>query len=421
MLHPFKNWSRIDDAANDGNLVAGFVRTVGLSVNKSNNFNPPAAYYTDFFGQPLAKPSGSEKDYGLSIATPDNKFFLRATWFTTNDLNQTVTTTSGGRALYIDATLLHNWATTVVELRNGEAITDPNFGNTNVYPITAAEQSQIAALTGLPYNFGGNVGAQGEYINPNETEDGVAKGVDLELEYNPIPNWTMKLTWGRQRTTVSNEASEAAAWLGFRMPAWQKYAASDFPNVLKNSAGNPVYVGSFWQGYGYDSNTASSSATGNNTTQAYYNNVVGSALAVDTANNGTLAPNQREYSWSYLTNYTFTSGPVKGLGIGGTVAFAGRSVVGYYGSTTLLNSSGQIAAPDITRPIYTPAKTHIGVGVSYQFRLPWARLRAKVQLNVADLTSNGYLLPVTYNFDGSPAAERIIQPRSYTLTTSVAF
>jgi len=95
--------------------------------------------------------------------------------------------------------------------------------------------------------------------------------------------------------------------------------------------------------------------------------------------------------------------------------------VGYYGSTTLLNSSLQIAAPDITRPIYTPAKTHVNVWVSYQFRVPFARLRAKVQLNVADLTSNGYLLPITYNFDGSPAAERIIPPRQYTLTTSVNF
>jgi len=421
VLHPFKNWSGIDASANAGNLLPAFLRTLSVSFNKSNNFNPPAAYYTDFFGQPLGKPSGSEKDYGAEIATPDNKFFLRATWFTTNDLNQTVSTTSGGRALYIDATLLHNWATTVVELRNGQSITDPNFGNTNVYPITAAEQTQIAALTGLPYNFGGNVGANGEYINPNETENGVAKGVDLELEYNPLPNWTMKLTWGRQQTVVSDEASEAAAWLGYRMPFWLKYSASDFPNVMKNSAGNPVYVGSFWQGYGYDSNTASSSATGNNTTQAYYNNVVGSALAVDTANNGTLAPNQREYSWSYLTNYNFTQGALKGVGLGTAVQFDGRAVVGYYGSTTLLNSSLQIAAPDITRPIYTPAKTHVNVWVSYQFRVPFARLRAKVQLNVADLTSNGYLLPITYNFDGSPAAERIIPPRQYTLTTSVNF
>jgi hypothetical protein len=35
---------------------------------------------------------------------------------------------------------------------------------------------------------------------------------------------------------------------------------------------------------------------------------------------------------------------------------------------------------------------------------------------VEDLTSNGYLETVSFNQDGSPAAERIIPPRSYTLS-----
>lgn len=422
VVHPFKNWGQIDAAANRGNWLMGFLRTVGVSYNKSDNFNPPAAAYTDYFGATLPKPAGSEKDYGVEIATPDNKFFLRANWFQTDDLNQTITTTSGARALYLDQTLLHDWATTVVELRNGESITDPNFGNTNVFPITAAMQSQISALTGLPYNFGGNIGAKGEFINPTETEDGIAKGVDLELEYNPLPNWTMKLTWGKQRTTVSNAANEAAAWINYRLPIWPTYTASDFPNVLTKSNGKPVYVGSFWQGYGYDSATPGpGDPSGNTSSQTYFNNVVASALAVDTANNGTLAPNQREYSWTYLTNYTVDRGALKGLGFGGALQFTGRSVVGYYGSLTKLNSSGQIAAPDITKPIYTPSQTHINPWISYQFPLPWSHLTCKVQLNISDLTSRGYLLPVTYNFDGSPAAERIIPPRSYTLTTTVRF
>jgi len=341
VVHPFKNWASIDAAANSGNLFDGFLRTLGVTYNKSDNFNPPAAYYTDFFGNPLGKPSGSEKDLGLELATPDNKFFLRATWFKTTDLNQTITTTSGGRALYIDATLLKDWATTVVRLRNGQSLTDPNFGNVNVNPISQAEQNQISALTGLPYTFGGNVGAKGEYMNPTETEDGIAKGVDLELEYNPLPNWTMKLTWGKQRTTVSNAATEAAGWLGSRLPIWPTYAASDFPNVLTTSSGKPVYLGNFWQGYGYDSATPGpGDPSGNISTQAYYNNVVGSALAVDTATNGTLAPNQREYTWTYLTNYRIDRGVLRGLSFGGAFQFAGRSVVVYYGSTTLLNGSG---------------------------------------------------------------------------------
>ena len=93
---------------------------------------------------PLGKTQGKEKDYGLEIATPDNKFFLRATWFNTTNDNAYVTLTSTGRANYIDNAILQHWATEVVEIRDGENPSDPNFNNTNVYPITSAMQSQIA-------------------------------------------------------------------------------------------------------------------------------------------------------------------------------------------------------------------------------------------------------------------------------------
>jgi len=421
VLHPFIHWAAIDGAANTGSLWAGFLRTVSLTFNKSNNFNPPAANYTDYFGNPLGKPSGQEKDYGLEIATADNKFFLRATWFKTGDLNQVVNFTSIARANYIDAVQLHDWATAVVEIRNGQSPSDPNFGNTSVYPITALEQTQIAALTGLPYSYGGNVGANGEYVNPTGTENSQAKGIDLEAEYNPLPNWTMKLTWGKQQTTVSNAASQAVAWINSRYAAWQGYSAPDLNQVYTKSNGAPLYLGNFWQAYGYDTNAYPGNSSGWTNTAVYYQDVVASQVAVDTASNGELAPNQREYSWNYLTNYTIDRGPLRGVGLGGALQFAGRATAGYYGSLTNLNSSGQIAAPNISAPIYTPSELHLNLWLSYAFRLPWSHLRAKVQLNVADLTSNGYLQPVSYNYDGSPAAERIIPPRTFTFTTTVRY
>jgi TonB-dependent Receptor Plug Domain len=421
VVHPFKNWSGIDGAAARGNLLAGFLRTLSFTFNKSDNFNPPAANYTDYFGNPLGKPEGTEKDYGVEIATPDNKLFLRATWFSTDDLNQVENFTSVARANYIDQTQLHDWATNVVEIRDGESPSDPNFGNTSVYPITAAMQTQISALTGLPYSYGGNVGSNGEYINPTGTENSQAKGVEVEMEYNPLPNWTMKFTWGKQQTTVNGAAEQASSWVAYRYPAWLKYSAPDLSQTYTLSNGNPMYVGNFWQAYGYDSNAAPGNANGWYNTALYYQDVVASQLAIDTASDGTLAPNERQYSWNYLTNYTFENGPLAGLGVGGALQFDGRALAGYYGSTTNLNSSGQIAAPNTSEPIYTPARLHIDLWTSYQFRLPWSHLRAKVQLNVADLTSSGYLVPISYNYDGTPAAERIIPPRQYSLTTTVEF
>jgi outer membrane receptor protein involved in Fe transport len=426
VIHPFKNWSRIDAAANEGNHFAGFLRTVGFTFNKAGNFNPPPSVQTDFFGKVNGKPAGQEKDYGIELATPDNKFFLKATWFTNSNQNVPTTFTSVGRGNYIDGTLLKDWATTVVQIRSGQnPTTDPNFGNTQIYPITSDQQNQIAALTGLPYNYGGNVGEFGEYINPTGTESGSAKGIDLELNYNPTPNWTMKVTWGKQQTVVSGAAAQAAAWFAYRMPKWVAYAASDLPTVYTKTNGTQMFVGNFWQGYGYDANTAASNSAANNaagltTSQSYFNNIVNAPLIVDQANNGGLAPNQREYTWTYLTNYHFSEGSLRGFGVTGVLSYDGRANAGYYGNTNLLSPTGQIQVPDITNPIYTPAKMHVDLGVSYQFKLPH-NVTAKLQLNVADVTSNGYLLPVSYNFDGSPAGERIVAPRQYSFTTKFNF
>jgi hypothetical protein len=54
--------------------------------------------------------------------------------------------------------------------------------------------------------------------------------------------------------------------------------------------------------------------------------------------------------------------------------------------------------------------------------MPWARsVDCKIQFNVSDLTSHGYLQPVSYNFDGTPAAMRIIPPRCFSLSTKFSF
>ncbi len=424
VAHPFKNWSMIDGAAANGNILASLIRTLSFTFNKSDNFNPPPAAYTDWFGNPLAKPEGQEKDYGLEIATPDNKFFLRFTKFMTTNANQI---TAGGallsnaRSLYMD-TEIQAWAQAIVAVRNGENPALANFNNTSTFPITPAEQSQIAAITGVPYNFGGNVGETGNFVNDASNESGVAKGYEVEATYNPLPNWTMKVTWGKQDTTVTGVAAQPQAWVTHRLPYWTSASVSDLTQTYTLANGTQMYLGNFWQGYGYNGTVTQPSASGWTTSQNYYNAVVLSQLGADEANNGTLAPNQREYSWSYLTNYIFDRGPVKGFSLGGALSYDGRETAGYYGNTALLNSTGQISVPNINQPIYLAGKYHIDAWVGYQFKMPWNdRINCKLQFNVADLTSNGYLLPVTFNFDGTPAGERIIPPRTYTLSAKFSF
>jgi hypothetical protein len=44
-----------------------------------------------------------------------------------------------------------------------------------------------------------------------------------------------------------------------------------------------------------------------------------------------------------------------------------------------------------------------------------------VQLNCVDLTSNGYILPIAFNLDGSPDTYRVFPPRQWSLTTTFSF
>jgi len=435
VIRPFQNWATIDAAANNGNILAGFLRTLGMTFNKADNFNPPVGTYTDLFGNPLAKPTGSEKDYGLEIATPDKKLYVRMTWFKSTSQNNVtgVSQTLTDRELYVDQNEFKNWATTVVELQSGEDPTSTQFGNQTVYPLTQNMYNQMSALTGLNVNYlqSGGAPLTGGYSSAEATNTTTAGGYNIEVTYNPLPNWTLKITGGHQNSQLSAVDQQAKAYQGVRQPVWQSAVApAQFSGLITNYLGKGntsyLYVGNFWNSYGYDSNTNSNGTNGGPTTVGtYFQNVVGVPIVVEEAAQGSNVPEETPYSFQGITDYNFVTGPLKNLDVGGGLRWASPTIESYYGATqaALLNASGQIAANDITKPIYTPAELHVDAWVAYSFKLPWDndKIRCRVQLNCSDLTSNGWLQTIQFNYDGSPAVYRIIPPRQWALTTTFSF
>ena len=444
VVKPFENWRAIDAAADNGNIIAGVLRTLGMTFNKADNFNPPTGTYTDLLGNPLGKPQGTEKDYGLEVATPDKKLYLRMTWFKSSNVNNIsgVSQTLTDREMYIDDSDMKDWATHIIELESGENPTSTQFGNQTVYPISAAQWQAVSALTGLNINWlesGPGNGQQGTgntvtggYSNPEATNTYAAAGYDLELTYNPLPNWTIKFTGSRQSAQLSAVDLQAKAYQAVRMPYWTTAVApAAYSGVYTNWAGAGstaiTYLGSFWNSYGYGDNTGDTGGPngGPQTVGNYYNGIVTIPIAVEEAAQGSDVPELTPYSWNVLTNYQVVSGPFKNLGIGGGLRWMSTTVEGYYGATqaSLLNASGQVAADDITKPIYTPAQLHVDAWISYAFKLPWdnGKIKCTVQLNCVDLTSNGYILPIQFNLDGSDYVYRIVPPRQWSLTTRFSF
>jgi outer membrane receptor protein involved in Fe transport len=437
VVRPFENWSFIDSAANNGNIIAGVLRTLGMTFNKADNFNPPAGTYTDLLGNPLGKPTGQEKDYGLEIATPDKKLYLRMTWFKSANQNNTsgVSQTLTTREVYIDQNDMRQWAADVVALESGENPTSTQFGNQSIYPLSTAQYATMAQLTGLNQNYlegaGGN-DVTGGYSNSEATNTYSAAGYDLEVTYNPVPNWTLKFTGSRQIGQLSAVDLQAKAYQAVRMPIWTTASApaayqTVYTNYLGNGSTATANFSTFWTGWGFGSDTSATGGPGGGpqTVSNYYNTVVTIPITVEEAAQGQDVPEETEYTWNFLTNYQFTSGILRNLGVGGGLRWLSSTIEGYYGATqtSLLNGSYQVAVGDLSKPIYNPAQLHADAWISYGFKLPFddGKIKCTVQLNCVDLTSNGYIQAIQYNLDGSPAVYRVFPPRQFSLTTRFSF
>ena len=76
VVRPFKGWSRLERAANEGNILSDFARNLSLHYNQSSNFNPPQSVATDYFGRPLPKPTGKGRDGGFGFAMFNNQLAI---------------------------------------------------------------------------------------------------------------------------------------------------------------------------------------------------------------------------------------------------------------------------------------------------------------------------------------------------------
>jgi hypothetical protein len=427
-VRPFRGWSSIDSKAENGNFWADVLRNVSLYYNQSDNFNAPTTSQTDFFLTQNPTPTGKGKDYGIGATFFDNKLVVRLNWYESSNEHapSAAGSTPSGRVARIDTQSARDWATAVVRIRHGENPTVTgwgNSGNNTTNPLTAEMQNEIAALWGLPFDW-----PQGANIQP--TESNKSEGSEVQLTYNPNRSWTMKLTVGRQKASYSNSVREITDWVNFRMPKWQALSAPDMAAEYIKADGNVLRLRNYWTGTGFSSDAASTptgpATTGTGTPEQTFNSIVTPEFFRLKGLENTNSPNLREWSASYITNYTFPQERLKGIAVGGSVRWSSNAVAGYYG---LLDPStyahpgvglSSIAYPDLKRPIYTPAETNVDLWVSYTRKLT-EKIRMKVQLNVRDVTESGGLVATQFNMDGSPAGYRIQDPRTWFLTTTFDF
>jgi hypothetical protein len=440
----FKGWPGIERRANEGSVVADLVRNLGLHYNESDNFNPPAGIQVDFFNNPLPKPSGKGKDYGVQIAMFNNKLVARLNWYEASNDNaiSSGANTVVGRLQRIDTVSARRWAEYVVRIRSGQNPTTENdFDNNTTRPLSQTQQDAIRDLQWGSFALKDfrwpNYGA----ASINSTESNESKGKELQLTYNPMRNWTIKWTVGQQQSQYSKVGPEVSAWIDFRKPQWQALVANDIPNVITRFDGNRLFLQNFWNGYGFTqafpqgeagnaqglNDAASNTAGAINTPATTYTSIVEAVLFPVIAQQNTRAANQREWSTTILSSYTIQKGRLKGFTFGGQYNWQDKAVAGYQSlldPTTYARpnaTTANIVFPDLTKPIFTPAIDSIDLFASYRRKIFSDKVNMRIQVNVRDVMENGGLQAVVFNQDGSPAQYRIKDPRTWFVTTTFDF
>jgi hypothetical protein len=426
-FRPLKGLGFVQNIGGGGDsFISELLQGTTLYYNKSDNFNPPATYQTDYFFKPLAKPTGKGSDVGVGFSVLKNKLVVRLNWY--ENTSQSERTGAAGtlltRLAYADTTTGLPWASAVQRLRNGmaagrtiaqiTAVANWNTDNVNNVSDTANQQ-KIYDLIKLPLNYYSG-------LSSGATQDSQAKGTELQVTFNPIPNWTMKLTGSKQQSTYTNIAPQYDAWLAERLPKWETNAAPDIPDFVDPATSRRWSLGKFWTGYGYAGVAQIENTDGNTSAQAYHNNVVVSQVALAKALEGARSPLERQYHGSFLTNYSFREGKLKGVAIGGAERWESRAAIGFFGKVgDPVNSPTVINLNDVTRPVFDDGNYYTDLWVSYSRKIFKDRVGWKLQLNIENVTEGGRLMPTQVNFDGTPWAFRIIDSRKFTLTSTFNF
>lgn len=348
-------------------VVVHPLKWLSLHYNRSENFNPNAGS-VDLLGKPTTTPTGHGKDYGFSVRLLEDKLNLKLNWFE----NIAGSGPAGNPANFP----LAQWNMTFMDL-----VVEP----------------ELAAKAGIPYKQGVAPGITvGDPRLANAyTADNVSKGLELELTYNVTKNWRVMANVAKQEAKQTNIASSLTGFVEERLAYWKSIPA-------------------LWTGQVTSNNPWGLQQTGE---QHFNQFLLGSYVGYKSVD-GQPSTQIRKWHGNIVTNYEFSEGPLTGFSIGGAARYLDRGIIG---NPVITNSAGTVIGLDLAHPYYSSSYIALDAWVGYKMRILREKYPLSFQLNVRDLQEGGSFRPIVANSDGTHAVYRIVQPRTFYLTTRFEF
>jgi hypothetical protein len=190
------------------------------------------------------------------------------------------------------------------------------------------------------------------------------------------------------------------------------------------------------------SNIASKLTAFINSRLAYWQSLAGGALwngNIRTSNNPWgLAQNGLEhwnqFDLSYFVGYQaidgqpsqqlakwHDTGALNGFNVGFGGRYIDKQIIGNPAIFSLVNGAQTVTGLDLAHPYTTGGYVAIDAWVGYKMKVAQGKYLLSFQLNGQDLQESGSFKPILANSDGTHAAFKIVQPRSYYFTTKLEF
>ncbi len=396
---------------------------VSLFYSKSENFQP-AANRVDFYGEPIAAPQGRTTDKGIYLETKNGKFSVRINRYETSAANASSNALGGAWFLGTSQAWAGNWANIFEFDLGGATLATQNQGSTGRFTYSpgpgenqdqadARERNAVSAWRAWQKKIDPRFyRAWGVNFNPavapidqvrelgasapngfTLTEDSLSKGYEIEFGAQPTRNWRISANAAKTDATRRNIGGAALADF-----------VAKYEDALKNTAAGDLRI--WWGG------------AGNETTLFQWNSNVGSEFTSRRLQEGTNAPELREWRFNAINTYSFTEGRLKGVDVGGGIRWQDSVVIGY---KPLPGRTASDVSFDIANPYRGPTETNVDLWVGYGRKNVWRGIDWRVQLNVRNVAQHDSLIPVTAQPDGSPAGFRIAPVETWSLQNTFKF
>jgi hypothetical protein len=254
----------------------------------------------------------------------------------------------------------------------------------NIQPLVAAAQASGFAVGTYTTGFSSQNNGQIKGISPNGTIDNTSEGYEVELNFQPTPNWNIQINAAK---TNAYRESLGAPMLEFIEKQWSQ---------LQGPAGDLR----LWWG-------------GDNALRRYYQDNIISAVEFQKESIGFQVPELRPRRVSAITNYNFRTGSLKGFNVGGSYRWEDKQILGY-------GLKSDLSGLDVNKPFSGGSEDHVDFWVGYERQLTKA-VKWRIQVNLRNVGESPGLIPISINPDGEIAAQRITEGMGWGITNTFSF